>query len=204
MSASQVQLPEADLKGSVTLEAAIGGRRSCRAFSDSPLSLRELGQVLWAAQGVTGRGGRRRAVPSAGGLYPLETFVAVGEGTVEGLAAGVYRYVPQEHALEPSLEGDVRRQVAAAALSQDFLARAPADILIAADYARTAVRYAERATRYVDMEAGHVGQNVSLQAEALGLGTVMVGAFRDEAVARVFQLPERLSPLYLMPVGHPR
>jgi len=195
-----IELPAPRLEGAVSVEEAIRRRRSRRSFADSPLTPAQLGQLLWSAQGVTE--GRKRAAPSAGASYPMEVFVAVGPAGVGSLEAGVYRYLPAEHALEPHLAGDVRTQAAAAASGQRFLADAPVDILLAADYGRTAQRYGERARRYVDMEAGHISQNLYLQAEALGLGTVAVGAFDDAEVARVFRLPANLAPLYLMPVGH--
>jgi len=134
----------------------------------------------------------------------MELFIAVGEGTVTGLARGVYRYVPSEHALVQTARADVRASVAEAALGQQFLAQAPLDVLFAADYGRTTGRYGERGMRYVHMEVGHIGENIYLQAEAMGLGTVAVGAFRDDQVAKAFGLPRGLAPLYLMPVGYPR
>ncbi|MHC4479821.1 MAG: SagB/ThcOx family dehydrogenase [Planctomycetota bacterium] len=197
----KVELPAARLDGEISVEKAIAQRRSQRRFAGEVLPLAQVGQLLWCAQGLTGSRACRRAAPSAGATYPLEVLVAVGRGTVEALEAGAYRYLPAEHALELAFAGDVRSQVATAALGQDFLASAPADILIAADYTRTADRYGNRAERYVHMEAGHVCQNIHLQAEALGLASVAVGAFRDEAVAEVFRLPSSLAPLYLVPVG---
>ena len=186
----------------MSLEEAISRRRSRRSFASKPLTLAQVSQLLWCAQGTTGERGLKRAAPSAGATYPLEIFLAVGRDTVTDLQAGVYRYVPSEHALLRTAEQDVRRQVAAAALEQYFLAQAPVDLLIAADCKRTTGRYGQRGVRYVHMEVGHVGQNIYLQAEALGLGTVAVGAFQDDEVARAFGLPEQLEPLYLMPVGY--
>jgi len=202
--AGELQLPQPKLAGRVSVEEAMARRRSRRDFSDRPLTLEQVGQILWAAQGITGERGFKRAAPSAGATYPLELFIAVGGGAVTGLDAGVYRYIPSRHALARTGTRDVRREVASAALGQRFLAEAPVDVLIAADYARTTARYGERGIRYVHMEVGHVGENIYLQAEALGLGTVAVGAFRDEQVARAFGLPDPLVPLYLMPLGHPR
>jgi len=204
-SMATVKLPAPALKSAVSVEEAIQRRRSRRQFTSEPLSLAQIGQVLWSAQGITGAGGRKRAAPSAGATYPMELFVAVGPGTVQGLEAGVYHYLPEGHNLEKVLDGDIRSHVAAAALGQEVLADAPADILMAAVYERTARRYGrERSFRYVAMEAGHIGQNIYLQCESLGLGTVAVGAFRDDEVATVFRLGDGLAPLYLMPVGHPR
>jgi len=200
---NEVGLPRPAENGRMSVEETISRRRSCRIFASTPLSLRQLAQLLWCAQGVTARAASGRAAPSAGATYPIEVFVAVGDGTVEGLSRGVYRYNPPRHVLEPCGGKDVRPQVASAALEQRFLATAPVDLLIAADYRRTGRRYGERAVRYVHMEVGHVGQNVHLQCEALGLGTVAVGAFSDDDVKSAFGLPGELSPLYLMPVGHP-
>lgn len=204
MAEDPIQLPEPRTDGEISVEAAIYDRRSCREFADAVLTREQVAQIAWCAQGVTGESGRRRAVPSAGATIPLTVFLAAGADTVEGFEAGVYRYLPEVHALRRTGREDVRGQIARAALGQSFLQEAPLDILVAANYSRTARRYGERARRYVHMEAGHVGQNVHLQAEALGLATVMVGAFDDGSVAEVFELPDNLAPLYLMPVGYAR
>ena len=164
------------------------------------MSLGVVGQLLWAAQGVTSPD-RRRTAPSAGALYPLEVFLVAGN--VTGLDAGVYRYRPKEHALMPHAPGDVRRALAHSALGQAWLADAAAVIVIAAVYERTRTKYGERTERYVVMEVGHAAQNVYLQAESLGLGTVMVGAFGDREVKQVLGLAAGEAPLALMPVGHP-
>jgi SagB-type dehydrogenase family enzyme len=164
------------------------------------LTLASVGQLLWAAQGVTSSTGERTA-PSAGALYPLEIFLAAG--TVDGLAAGVYRYSPQDHALRLHLADDRRRELAAAALEQSAVEDASAVLVIAAVYARTARKYGTRAERYVHIEVGHAAQNVYLQAQALGLGTVIIGAFDDEAVGRVLELDPAEASLALMPVGTP-
>lgn len=202
--AEKVALPKPVLKAGMSVEEAISRRRSRRSFSGRKLSLEQLGQILWSAQGITGSVGRYRAAPSAGATYPMEIFAAVGENAVGNLRAGIYRYLPAEHAVELTRAGDLRAQIAAAALGQGFLADAPVDVLIAADYSRTTRRYGSRGNLYVHIEVGHIGQNIYLQAEALGLGTVAVGAFRDDAVAKVFALPAGLKPLYLMPVGYAR
>ena len=196
-----VQLPAPDTKGAMPVECAIQKRCSHRSFSGEALSLPELAQVLWCAQGLTGQ--RRRAAPSAGATYPIELLAAVGSGTVAGLEAGVYRYVPARHVLLNSAAGDIRSGVADAAWGQRFLASAPADLLIAAVFGRTTGRYGEGGIRYVHMEVGCVAQNVHLQCEALGLGTVMVGAFDEAGVAAIFGLPADVVPLCLMPVGRP-
>jgi len=197
-----VSLPDPRLKGEMSLEEAILRRRSRRDFKDSPLTLGEISQILWAAQGITGKTGLR-AAPSAGALYPLDIYLVVGKQGVDGLGEGVYYYLPQSHSLEPTLEGDVRQTLARLSLGQMSIAEAPLSLLITAEYERTTSKYGERGVRYVHMEAGHVGQNVYLQAEALGLGTVTIGAFQDEEISQALNLPPSYRPLYVMPIGHP-
>jgi SagB-type dehydrogenase family enzyme len=190
-----MKLPRPDRKGAIPLERAIDLRASRRAFEDSGITLAQLSQLLWCAQGEVDGGGR--AVPSAGATFPLEVYAVAGR--VEGLAAGLYRYDGGNHSIELTVEGDLRSGLAKAALSQGFIVRAPATIVIAADYERTAGRYGGRAERYVHMEVGHAGQNIYLQCEALGLATCAVGAFDDASVKRLLRMDE--EPLYLMPVG---
>jgi SagB-type dehydrogenase family enzyme len=199
---STVLLPDPRLKGEMTLEEAILKRRSRRDFKDSSLALEEISQILWAAQGITESGGFR-AAPSAGALYPLDLYLVVGKQGVEGLGEGVYHYLPQSHSLELALQGDVRQTLARLSVQQMFIAEAPLSLLITGEYERTTGKYGERGVRYVHMEAGHVGQNVYLQVEALGLGTVTVGAFQDEEISQALKLPASYRPLYVMPIGHP-
>jgi len=187
----------------MSVEEAIARRRSVRRYARESLSLSQLSQVLWAAQGLTG-GGRFRAAPSAGATYPLEVFVIIGKGSVEGVDEGVYHYNVKEHSLEPHKGGDLREELSIAALDQEFIAQAPVDIVICAVYERTWRRYGRRAERYVPMEVGHVGENIHLQAVALGLATVMVGAFEDEQVRKLMDLADEVRPLYIIPLGKPR
>jgi SagB-type dehydrogenase family enzyme len=186
----------------MSVEAAISKRRSVRRFRAQPLSLAQLSQLLWSAQGITGTGGRR-AVPSAGATYPLEIFVVIGAHGIESLAAGIYHYQVDNHSLSLHLSGDLRQKLADAALGQNLIASCPVGIVVCALHPRTAYRYGRRGERYVYMEVGHVGQNVSLQAVALGLATVMVGAFEDEEVRKVLKIEEQIKPLYIIPVGQP-
>lgn len=195
---SAVELP--GIARSSPLETLLAQRRSLRAFAPAALTLPEVARLLWAAQGLTDPQGRRTA-PSAGALYPLELSVAVGQ--VEGLPAGIYRYRPQGHALLKVADGDARARLAAAALAQECVAQGALVLAIAAIYARTLRKYGERGIRYVHLEAGHAAQNVCLQAVALGLGTVPIGAFDDHAVQHILGLPHEAVPLYLMPVGRP-
>jgi len=197
-----IKLPPPILRGKISVEEAISKRRSVRRFTAQPLSFTQLSQLLWSAQGITGTGGRR-AVPSAGATYPLEIFVVIGEHGIENLAAGIYHYDVGNHSLSLHLSGDLRQKLADTALGQSFIANCPIDIVVCAVHPRTAYRYGRRGERYVHIEVGHVGQNVSLQAVTLGLATVMVGAFEDEEVRKALKLEDQIKPLYIIPVGKP-
>ena len=194
------ELPQPVVDGDLSLESALAQRRSLRAFAPDPLSLEELGQLLWAAQGVTAEWGGRTA-PSAGGSYPIELHIAVS--AVRGLDPGAYHYRPADHSLERTAGRDLRDDLVRAALDQESIGAAPVSIVVAAVQARTAERYGSRAERYVTLEAGHVAQNVALQAVALGLGSVPVGAFDDDELAALLGLEPGERPLYILPVGHP-
>jgi SagB-type dehydrogenase family enzyme len=186
--------------GSLSLEHCIAQRRSVRSFSGQALTKDELGQLLWAAQGLTGTEGGR-AVPSAGALYPLEVYVIARN--VASLATGVYHYRVSSHELLLTTSGHVSEALVDAALGQDWMAGAPACICIAAIFERTAAKYGGRGRGYVYMEAGHAADNVMLEAIALGLATTMVGAFSDDEVGRVLRLNANEIPLCLIPVGRP-
>lgn len=191
-----VQLPEPSLEGDVSVEETIQRRRSVRSFRPDALDKEKISQLLWSAQGVTEVGRGLRAAPSAGATYPLELYLVSEDG--------VYNYAPDGHALEPVKPGDARSSLARAALGQGFVAQAPVSIVVAAVYERTAGRYGtERGERYVHIEAGHAAQNIHLQAVALGLGSVPVGAFDDAGVSEVLSLPEHHAPVYIIPVGYP-
>jgi len=195
---SAITLPAPRLDGGAALEHALAERRSVREFASGALTLPQVAQLLWAAQGVTHGDGLRTA-PSAGALYPLELYVVAG--AVDKLAPGIYRYVPGKHKLEPVIIGDQRRPLCAAALAQECVAAGAVVFVFTAVERRTTRKYGPRGVRYVHMEAGHAAQNLALQATALGLGSVTVGAFDDAAVARLLHLPGDEAPLYLMPVG---
>ncbi len=190
-----IVLPRPSLKGTLTLEETLLERRSVREFTGEQLGLEEIGQLLWAAQGITDPAGYRTA-PSAGALYPLEVYVITQES--------VYRYDPRQHRLSVHLQCDLRPGLYAAALRQEPVLNAPAVFLITAVYERTEKKYGkERSPRYVHLEAGHAAQNLLLQAVALGLGAVPIGAFYDDQVKTAVSLPAGQQPLYLIPVGHP-
>ena len=195
-----VMLPDPALEGNVSVEEALQERRSARIYAKIPLTLAEIGQILWAAQGVTDDRGYRTA-PSAGALYPLEVYIVAGD--VIDLAPGVYHYQPEKHLLIPISSGDRRADLQAAAINQTPVGGAPATVVITAIPDRTTAKYSERGLRYVDMEAGHASENIYLQVAAIRLGTVTIGAFDDDGVREILGLPEDEVPLYLMPVGWP-
>lgn len=197
-SARIIPLPEPVTTGETSLETLLQHRRSVREYPDTALELPAIGQLLWAAQGITDPRGLRTA-PSAGALYPLELYVVAGN--VEGLTPGVYHYHPDRHQLQQTLPGDQRRLLAGAAHGQSWVRTAAAVVVITALYDRTTGKYGDRGVRYVHMEVGHAAQNLFLQAEALGLATVVVGAFEDDAVAALLGLPRDAQPLMLLPVA---
>lgn len=203
-----IDLPRPMTRGQVSLEEVLAERRCRREFSPKEVALAHLGQLLWAGSGAPSTAGTpgaqgdattgaTRTAPSAGAIYPLALYVVAGH--VERLDPGVYQYDAGAHALRRVLAGDVREELAAAALRQDWVRKAPLSVVIAADYPRIRERYGERGVRYALIEAGCLAQNIALQATALGLGTVVVGAFADEKVAGVLGAGEQ--PLLIIPVG---
>ena len=198
----RLSLPSVEFDSNTSVEKALRARRSIRNYSRAALSLDELSQLVWAAQGITEKRDGLRTAPSAGALYPLEVYVVAGN--VDGLPAGVYRYIPKGHDLFRIFEGDRRKALAEAAIGQSWVRRAPAVLVIAAVYDRSKRKYGRRGIRYSHIEVGHSAQNVYLQAETLGLGTVIVGAFHDDEVQTVLGLPGDHKPLALMPVGRKR
>ena len=190
-----VNLPKPNLEGSMSLERAIVSRRSRREFLPKPLTLEQIGQLAWAAQGQDASS-KYRTVPSAGATYPLELFLVTEEG--------LFHYLLAKHALEKLGDGDLRSELAMAAWGQGFIEAAPLTLIFAAQLTRTTTRYGQRGVRYVYMEAGHAAQNVHLQAESLGLGSVAVGAFDDASVKKVLALPDHLEPIYMVVVGYCR
>ncbi|MFQ5996617.1 MAG: SagB/ThcOx family dehydrogenase [Dehalococcoidales bacterium] len=199
---TQIYLPPPSQKGKMPLEEVIARRESIRDFTSQPITQPQLSQILWAAQG-TSEISRGRTVPSAGATYPLEIFVVCGANCIERIGEGIYHYHPENHSLTLHHQEDMRLELARAALSQEFIYEAPIDIVICAVYERTLRRYGTRGERYIHMEVGHAGQNIYLQATALGLATVAIGAFHDELVREVLRLDKQYRPLYIMPVGKP-
>lgn len=196
-----VGLPDPRLRGEVSLEQALAERRSVRVFATTPARLQEVSQLLWAIQGITDDSGGRTA-PSAGALYPLEIILVAGK--VEGLPPGVYRYRPEGHDLARAVEGDLRADLAAASVGQDWMKTAPLMVAVAAVFERTTGRYGGRGERYVHIDAGAAVENLCLQAVGLGMASTVVGAFEDRTVKSLLGLERTEKPLLLVPVGRPR
>jgi len=196
-----VKLPAPRLDGPVSVEKALAGRRSIRTFASWPVTLAEVSQLLWAAQGITVKRGNRelRTAPSAGALYGLETYLLAAD--VTGLAQGLYRYRPDSHTLAFLSPGDSREELSKAAFNQTCIRDGAALIIFTGIYERVTKKYVERGVKFVHMEAGHAAENVYLEAEALGLGTVAAGSFDEKEAKRILNLPENEDPLYIMPVG---
>lgn len=206
MEDGYIRLPDPSLKGEMTVEESLRRRRSVRRYKSVSLNLMQVSQLLWAAYGISDSTTysirKLRTAPSAGATYPLEIYLMAGK--VDGLVPGLYRYIPDNHALQLYSHGDIRTQVAEACLSQMMLAEAPASLVYSAVYSRTVSRYGDRgAERYVCMDLGHSAQNVYLQATAMGLATCAIGAFDDEQLASIIKPPAEEKLLYLMPIGEP-
>ncbi len=193
-----IKLPAPRKKSNTSIEETLTWRRSVRTYSDAPLTLADISQLLWSAQGITNSEGYRTA-PSAGALFPLEVYLAAGH--VENLINGVYKYHPSPHELTLMFEGDKRADLSRASLDQECILKSSASIVIAAVFERITVKYGKRGIMYVHMEAGHAAQNIHLQAEALNIGSVVIGAFYDEKVKNIFRLPLDEKPLIIMPLG---
>ena len=192
----RIELPTPSYRGTRTLEEVLVKRRSNRSFLDRSIELAAVGQILWAGQGIRDRSGGRTA-PSAGGRYPLDLYVVTESG------AG--HYLPEKHEIEGVLSEDLREVLYSAALFQDSIKQAPLVVVITADFARAEHQHGEeRAERFAWIEAGHEAQNILLQAYAMGLAGVAFGAFKDEQVVDVMQLPPERAPLYIIAIGYSR
>jgi SagB-type dehydrogenase family enzyme len=204
-AADAVKLPKPNSTGKLSVEQAMLQKKSVREFSGKPLTLAEVSQMLWAANGNLPldavSSATTKVIPSAGGLYALEVFVVCGKDGVSGLTEGIYRYSPSDNTLQPRSEGDSRAVLASACLSQMWMARAPAIAIIGAVFGRMTAKYGDQGIRYVFMEAGNANQNLYLQAESLGLKMATVGAFDPGQVAGAAKLPSGVTPLLVMPVG---
>jgi len=197
-----MKLPPEKIERTVSVEQAISQRRTVRTFISEPLELHQFSQLLWAAQGITEKRGFKRSAPSAGALYPMDVYVVAGKDSVAQIEAGVYHYEPQGHMVSLVTGGDLREALSRASLSQMWMAKAPVDIVITAEYSRATIKYGKRSVRYAMIEAGHIGQNIFLQAEALGLKAGIVGAFHDKEIIRVMNISSSHEPLLIIPIGY--
>jgi len=191
-----IALPAPREKGALSLEECIRKRRSVRDFAPRKLAMDEVSQLLWSAQGITDESRNFRAAPSAGALYPLEIYLVKEDG--------LFHYMPKGHKIEQLAEKDLRPALAQAAYGQSSVAEASADIVICAVYERVSAKYREKGIRYTDMEAGHAAQNLHLQAVSLGLASVPIGAFAEEAAAKILSLPRDCKPIYIISIGEPK
>ena len=198
INATEIKLPQPNFEGTMSVEEALLKRQSIRDYSDLEISLENLSQLFWAAQGVTRQGGGRTA-PSAGALYPLELYILIRK--VEKINPGIYHYDPHKHSLSLVKSGNFSNDLMEASLNQHPIGDAVINIIITAEFLRTTKKYGERGNQYVYLEAGHAAQNIYLQATALELGTVVIGAFKDELVQNVIGCPDSHKPVYVIPVG---
>lgn len=196
-----IKLPAASYKGDLSLEEAIFQRKSTRAYREEPITLKELSQLLWSCAGasVDGLTGPTRVYPSAGGIYPIEIYVAVSK--VKNLAPGVYSYQWQDHTLIPLKEGNFNKELSAACLNQPWVNTAAVNFIFLADKSKVGSRYGKRGQDlFLALDVGTSCENLHLQAESLGLGTIMIGAFQNERVKKILDLT-RHDVFCIMPVG---
>ena len=194
--AKAIQLPSAKTSSNVSLESALVARRSVRSFSDKNLSYEQLSQLSWAGQGITDKEKGYRTAPSAGAIFPMIIYFAIEEG--------LFEYEPQSHVLRQIVENDVRRELSRSAIRQPYIAEAPCSIIIAGNVKKVSSRYGKKARTYTILEAGHIAQNILLQAAALELGAVPVGAFDSGDVRRICRTQAGYEPFYIIPVGYPQ
>ena len=202
--AVKVSLPPAEGDDETSILKIMAKRRSIRSYSDIPLPLDRLSQLLWASQGITRRvhGFDLRTSPSAGALYPVETYLSAQ--SVTGLKAGLYHYHVPDHSLELLTGGDHRKAVSAAALGQSFTEEANVVFIWTAVFSRSSWKYGERAYRYIYLDAGHIAQNLALASVALGLGSCQIAALFDDEVNSLIGVDgSKESVIYMTAVGHP-
>ncbi|MBA7620485.1 hypothetical protein ES703_27835 [subsurface metagenome] len=190
----ELKLPNPNLKGEKNLEECIYERESVRSYKDKEIEIEKISQILWAAQG---KKGQKRTVPSAGATFPLEIYITLKD-------KGFFHYNFEKHVLELITSEDLSKKLAQASWDQNFIAEAYLNVIICAIFERTTQRYGQRGIRYVYMEVGHCAQNIHLEAVALGLSSVPIGAYEDNKVKDVLDLKKKIEPLYIIPVGYPK
>lgn len=204
-STPRVRLPAVKFSKDVGLWETILRRRSIREYSrNCALPLETLSTLLWATQGITSetRDFQFRAAPSAGALYPMETYLMARD--VDGLQQGIYHFRPYAFDLEFIRPGDFSRELARAALGQDMAAYAQVVFIWSAIVERSRWKYRQRAYRYIYLDAGHIAQNLYLAGTALGLGICGIGAFYDDPVNELVGLDgKEETVLYMASAGWP-
>ncbi len=203
--AERIELPAPIIQDGPGIWEVIHNRRSRRAYTDEPLNLSQLSQLLWATQGVTGEISifKLRTAPSAGALYPIETYLYANR--VTGLEKGLYHYNVQFHHLELIKKGDFSNDVKKGALDQGIAGQAAVVFIWSAVFERSTWKYLQRAYRYIFLDAAHIAQNLALATEALGLGSCQIGAIYDEEMNSLLNLDSnKESVIYLSSVGIPR
>ena len=198
-------LPPATVTSNMSVDQAIRSRRSVRTYSTTSLTLQDVSQLLWASQGITDTDRNYRTAPSAGHVFPMEMYMVTGNNSVQGLGAGIYHYNPFNHTLEKIAEGDMRYNLSQAAHQQKWVETAPISLIITGNYQKMKEKYPDEriSTRFVDIEAGHIGENIYLEAVAHGMGTVAIGSFYDDQMINLLKLPSTETPIYIYPVGYP-
>lgn len=195
-----IKLSEPTFDGDVSIEKVLKERRSVRAYKDTPLTEKNVSQLLWAGQGINEDGGKKRTSPSARGRYPIELYLVVFN--VEGIEKGVYQYVPDGHSIVKVFGSDKNDAIVKASGSQGSISKCPAAFIIAGNYLKMSEKYDETAIRFVNTEVGHVSQNIALQGVALNIGSVVLGGFQQGALSEVLEFPPDTKPIYVMPVGN--
>jgi SagB-type dehydrogenase family enzyme len=190
----ELELPNPLLEGRKSLEECIYERESVRKYRDKEIEIEKISQILWAAQG---KKGQKRTIPSAGATYPLEIYATLKD-------KGYFHYNFRNHVLNLKTEENICKKLAIESWNQKFIEESYLNIIICADNSRTTKRYGERGIRYVYIEVGHCAQNIHLEAIALGLVSVPIGAFQDNNVKKVMKLPTNIDPLYIIPIGYPQ
>lgn len=198
-------LPPATVSSDMSVDQAIKSRRSVRSFSATSLTLQDVSQLLWASQGITDSERNFRAAPSAGHVFPMEIYLVTGNNSIQGLEAGIYHYNPFNNTLEKIVEGDQRYNLSQAAHQQKWVENAPISLVVTGNYQKMKEKYPDEriSTRFVDIEAGHIGENIYLEAVAHGMGTVAIGSFYDDQMINLLKLPSTETPIYIYPVGYP-
>jgi SagB-type dehydrogenase family enzyme len=188
-----VELPTPQINNPFPLDKAIKERRSIREFQNHELTAEQIATLLWAADGITDTAAELRSAPSAGATYPLDLYVVKSDG--------IWIYKPAKNALGLIKKGDFRKALSTAAQGQTSVADAALDVIVVEQLSRIQPKYGEHSIQFCYLEAGHIAQNLALQAVALGLGSVPIGAFVDSEVNKVLELTPKQNSIYIIAVG---